>query len=441
MQKGVPVFNVGTSPTMPNVVSNFATVSDWESGNDLASDVGMEVTTTEFYLQVAGAPITITGAILEPALNSNVRAHLRGPLADRLKAVGSVGLSPGETAALGVEYECLSMGDVKPVLTINMEGLSPVTWAWHKKCGGKTNNALMITGGKDNDKVMVQGLPRWDESHVVGTTVPKTKFALFVDPVSTEPEIVISKPLATGRGACSVTVSSPIGTGTTLYEGTAGAAAIHYQCHAHGQCVIDVEVPFFPPMAPYKPAKYSYTKLCGGRAMGLDVDAETAGNKTHLATDGAPTYGSNELFVDPEVSSHKIFLVNDVERSDTPEVKVQRLQLQCLDSARCLAAVNGDLPRLISADKAANLDVGYTCLTSGSSIVQLLVDVEGHDTMKLQWTKDCSVWTDSLPGVMLITFAICLLCSCACVGCMSMCSPKEGYEEEWEEEGEAEEEA
>merc|ERR1719313_984814 len=167
--------------------------------------------------------------------------------------------------------------------------------------------------------------------------------------------------------------------------------------------------------------------------MGLDVDAETAGNKTHLATDGAATYGIEELFVDPAVSSHNVFLINDAERSDTPEVKIQRLQLQCLDSVRCSASIYGDVPRIIRADKAANLPIGYTCLTSGSSLVQLLLEVEGHDSMKLQWTKDCSVWTDSLPGVMLFTFIGCLIVSCSCIGCMSMCSSKEGYEEEWEE--------
>lgn len=437
--QAAPVFNVGTSPTMPNVVSNFGVTSDWESGNDLASGVGMQQVTTTFYLQVLDAPITITGAILEPALDAHVRAHLRGPLADRLKSVGSVGLTAGETAALIVEYECLSKGDINPTLTVNMEGLSPVTWSWKKTCGGEDNNALMITGGYDNAKVMVQGVPRWDESNVVGTTVPKTKFALFVDPLSSENEIVISKPEATGRGACSATVSSPITTGTTLYSGAAGAAAVHYHCHSHGQCIIDVEVPFFPPMAPYRPAKFAYTKLCGGRAMGLDVDAETAGNKTKLATDGAVAYGMDELFVDPAVSNHKVFLVNDVERSDSPEVKIYRLQLQCLDTIRCHAAIENEVPKLIRGDKAANLDIGYTCLTSGSSLVQLLLEVEGHDPMKLQWTKDCSVWTDSLPGVMLFTFVACCLTACACVGCMNMCSPKEGYEEEYyEEEGEEE---
>lgn len=437
--QGTPVFNVGTTPTMANVVRNFVVVSDWDSGNDLASDVGMQHATTTFYLQILGGPLTITGANLQPALDSHVRAHLRGPLADRLKAVGSVGILAGETAALTVEYECLSIGDVNAMLTLNFEGLSPVSWSWHKKCGGEENSALMITGGYDNQKVMVQGVPRWDESHVIGTTTPKTKFALFVDPLSSENEIVISKPEATGRGSCSVTVSSPITTGTQLFGGTAGAAAVHYHCHSHGQCVVDVQVPFFPPMAPYRPAKFSLTKLCGGRAMGLDVDADTAGNKTHLATDGAPTYGTEELFVDPAVSNHKVFLINDMDRSDSKEVKIQRLQLQCLDSVRCVAAINGDLPRLIRGDKAANLDIGYTCLTSGSSLVQLLLEVEGHDPMKLHWTKDCSVWTDSMPGVMLFTFIGCLIVSCSCVGCMSMCSSKEGYEEEWEEGGEEEE--
>lgn len=438
MQRG-PVLNVGTTPNSANVVSNFAVVGDWESGNDLASSVSMEQPTTQFYIQAVGAPVTITGMVLEPALSSYVRAHLRGPLADRLKAVGSVGLMAGETAEVTVEYECLTMGPINPVLTINMEGLSPVAFGWSKSCGGKFNDALMITGGYDNEKVMVQGVPRWDEQKVVGTTVPKTKFALFVDPLSDLKEIAISTPTALGRGACSVTVSSPITTGTTLYEGGAGAAAVHYQCHSHGQCVVEVEVPFYPPMAPYKPAKFEWTKLCGGRAMGIDVNAETAGNKSTLAIDGAPAYGFDNLFVAPEVSSHKVFLVNDQARSDSPEIRIQRLQLQCLDSARCLASMPKDLPTLMRADKAATLDIGYTCLTSGSSLVQLLLEVEGHDPMRLQWTKDCSVWTDSLPGVMLFSFIGCLLVSCTCVGCMSMCSPKEGYEEEYEEEGGEEE--
>jgi hypothetical protein len=336
------------------------------------------------------------------------------------------------------------MGDVAAGVTVSFEGLSPVRWTWSKKCGGKDNKGLMVTGGFHNDKAVVQGRARWDESYVVGTDAAKTKFALFLDPLSEESSLRISTPEARGRGSCSARVTSPITPGTVISSGVAAAAAVHYECNRHGPCIVDVEVPFDPPMAPFRPTRWSYTKLCGGTQLGVDVEADTAGKKTEIATDGAQVSGPDavELFVDPEVNDHKVYVVNDKARSDEEEVKVQQLRVSCLDSLRCGASIKGEVPRLLSSSKATELDVGYSCRTSGSSVVQLFIETEGHDPIKLHWTKDCSVWTDSFPGVMLQAFISCLILSCSCVGCCHMCSVKGEWDESYAEgeyEGEEEE--
>lgn len=416
---------VGTAPGSSNVVSGFEVTENWKSGNDLAAKVGMAEPSTMFYLK-ADVGLVLTRVLVEPALGTHARLHLRGAVADRLGDRGSFAMGPGETVSVEVEYECLTPGAFQPSLTLEFDGLSPVTISWDKTCGGEDNKALTITGGTDNDKVVVQGIPRWDESKVVGTSASRTQFAIAVDPLSEQQTQEISTPRAIATGACSVQMRTAVNPKTTIDSSTTVAAEVRYACQQHGTCIVTMEVPFFPDMAPFRPVRWAWTKMCGGSALGIDVEADADGVKHEMVRDGAPNV-SSDLVLNGELLHHKVWLTNDEGRSNEPEVRVTMLNVDCLDSLHCSASLKGPVPKLLNSSSAAPLDVAYTCWTSGSSLVRLVLETEGHDPITVMWTKDCAVWTDSLGGIMLFSFVVCTCLACGVIGCCTVCCKDPDY--------------
>jgi hypothetical protein len=195
---------------------------------------------------------------------------------------------------------------------------------------------------------------------------------------------------------------------------------VKYRCFRHGSCLVSLEVPFFPNMAPYAPLRWSWTKLCGGSALGIDVRGEvnTGREKRRLlVSDGAENRSDMFLpwLVDEDANTHKVFLINDVARSLEPEVALRSLRVRCLDTIRCSARISEQVPKVLSASSPLELDVEYSCLTSGSSMVQLMMVTEGHDPVVATWAKDCSAFSDSVFGIFLFAFFGCCCSSLACV--------------------------
>merc|ERR1712107_655050 len=95
----------------------------------------------------------------------------------------------------------------------------------------------------------------------------------------------------------------------------------------------------------------------------------------------------------------------------------RRISISCMDSDRCNAKLVGKLPTMLLATKPAGLDVQYECLSSGSSLVQLSVEVEGHDSFSVCWTKDCAEWKDSVTAFIFMGLGVFVGLSIMCAAC------------------------
>lgn len=291
----------------------------------------------------------------------------------------------------------------------------------------------MVSGGQDKEDVVLQGTPKWDETKVVGTGMSRTGFAISVDSLSEEKEQVISTPRVTGAGACAPQVVTQIPANKKLTPEMAVTAEVRYRCEHQGTCVVSMEVPLFPEMAPYRPVRWSWTKLCGGSALGIDVETEEDGEVVKVSTDGASN-ASSDVFMDKKTEQQTVWLVNDEERSSEPEVHVRMLRVACLDSIHCSAHI-GVPPMVLKSTEATPVAINYTCWTSGTSLVQLFLETEGHDPITVTWAKECSVFADSFGGVMSISFVACITIACSFLGCMSVCCKDPSYVEGYGEEG------
>jgi len=423
--------SVGTEPGKANVVSGFDVVSTWGSGDDLASSVPSTKTSSSFYLKAKGGSLQMTRATVEPATLPHLRSYLEGQLSTQLRQNGQVNLRKDEEKLLRVAYDCLSVSPGGPTpltLTLEFEGLSPVAIPLQKTCGGQKNTALTVSTGtaSDGEKVVIMGLPKWDELKVVGVRQITSVFTVFVDPLSEQGAQVIGLPKATGIGACAAQADPKSlkkfdgKKSKNLAAGDSVDMAVQYRCFRHGNCIVSAEVPFSPDMAPYQPLRWSWTKVCGGEALGIDVEALGVGKSPRrlLASDGAANTSSSTAtwIVEKDVIDHKVRLFNDEKRSLEPEIKVNSLTVRCLDTKRCTSRLKDAVPKLLRSDSPFDVNVEYDCHQSGSSMVQLVLATEGHENVVATWAKDCSAFSDSLLGVCLV-FILTFTCfSCACVG-------------------------
>lgn len=436
-----PKLQIGTEPGLDNVVADFEVVPSWQNGDDLESQVPAQTAATDFFLRASGASLQLTRASVTPESLPHVHNYLSGALAQHLRLQGQANLKPDETRRLSVVYECHHQGDVDLVLMLEFEGLSPVQIPWRKTCGGIQNTALTVTtgSGDQGEKVVVMGMPQWDELKVVGQQVTVTTFKLFVDPLSERPAQEISKPQAKSDGGCAVKVASSIDSKTTLEPGESTSFSVTYACHHHGQCAIQVEVPFEPLMAPYRPTRWQFTKLCGSSAPGIEVEGDFQGKKKQLLVAGSAHASHNpDWLIGPKVDSHHVRLLNQKNLSQESEIKVRSVQIKCLDSLRCTARIASAIPKYLSAAEPADVQVEYSCRTSGSSLVQLLLYTEDREPVTAMWAKDCSAWMDSLWFILLASFSTCAIVACACIGCLQFAADKEELQSDFKDEQEME---
>lgn len=303
--------------------------------------------------------------------------------------------------------------------------MSSVQIPFKKVCGGDKNTALTVTVGsaREGEKVVIMGTPKWDELKVLGVRNKNTVFTIFVDPLSEKGSQVISTPIVTGIGSCSARIA-PASAGRfdagkkNLAAGESVDIEVEHRCFRNGNCIVSAQVPFFPDMAPYQPLRWSWTKVCGGEALGIDVEAP---NRRKLATDGAENKSfAAPWIVETDVNEHTVRLINDKTRSLKSEVKVRALTVRCLDTQRCASRILEKMPGVLSSDSPLDLHVEYDCYQSGTSMVQLVLATDGHAPVITTWTKDCAAFSDSLPGVMLWMLMLCICCALACVGFMRM---------------------
>lgn len=417
-----PKLQVGTKPGAANVVADFEVLASWQNGDDLESQVPAGSASTDFFLTASGAPLQLTRASVTPESTADSRNYLSGALAEHLKKQGQVNLKPNETRRLTVVYECNHPGNLDMMLTLELEGLSPVKIPWKKVCGGDSNTALTVTTGSSDasEKVVVMGSPKWDEVKVVGPQTVATDFKVFVDPLSEQGEQEISEPKAISSGVCSVKASSPI-TGTMkLQPGESTTVSVAYTCHRRGDCAVAVEVPFYPNMAPYRPTKWQFTKRCASAVPGIEVESELEGKKRLLVAAGHASRAPDWLVSD-KIDSHKVRLLNDQILSQEPEIKVQSVRVRCLDTLRCTARIEGAIPEYLSAEKPTDVEVQYSCRTSGSSLVELMLSTENRDPVSVLWAKDCSAWADSLWFLLVLALLGSTLFAFACIGVCKFC--------------------
>lgn len=417
--------HVGTEPGKANVVAAFDILGTWLSGDDLASIVPPTQPDTDFYLRAKGGGLQLSRAAVEPGSLPFLVTSLAGDLAKELREQGQVNLQPDKERRLSIAYDCHSPGTAALTLTLEFEGLSPVQIPFKKTCGGEKNTAITVTIGsaREGEQVVIMGTPKWDELKVVGVRPTSSIFTVFVDPLSEKGEQAISEPKATGIGSCSAVAAPPKGWGgkKIIAAGESLDVDVEYRCFRHGNCIVTAEVPFFPDMAPYQPLRWSWTKICGGEALGIDVEVADSKKRRLVATDGAAnTSYSTPWIADKDVDEHTVRLVNDKSRSLESDIKVRGLTVRCLDSKRCTSRFAESMPKLLSAGSPLDLHVEYECHQSGSSIVQLILSTDGHDPVMATWAKDCSAFGDSLVGVILVMVLTCTCAACACVGFFRM---------------------
>lgn len=400
---------VGTEAGKANVVSGFEVVNSWLSGDDLASSVPATDRATQFYLQPTGGPLQLARAAVEPVSSPHLRTHLEGQLAKDLELQGQANLRPENAYLLSITYDCLSQGDASLTLTLEFEGMPSLQIPFTKTCGGERNTALTVAldaaGG--NEKVAVMGTPKWDELKVIELGQTSTIFTVSVDPLSEKGAQVISTPVATSTGACSAQALTPKAgrfAQKSLAAGESVDVEVEYRCFRHGSCIVSLEVPFFPDMAPYQPLRWSWTKLCGGKALGIDVELP----------EWKPDHPSAPLtrwIVKSNMTEHKVRLVNDELRSLESEVKVRGLTVRCLDDKRCSSRILESTPALLRAGSPIDLHVEYECHSSGNSLVELVLDTDGHDPITATWAKDCGGPNCFLGFVMFMLIACAFLSS------------------------------
>jgi len=412
---------VGTTPKGANVMVDFDVVPSWESGEDLAADAATDEPSTNFYLLANDSRLVLSRAEVVSSNTTLAQPVWIGDVKKRILKRGKALILPNQDEKIKVVYHCSSPGDTDIFLILEFEDFSPVTVRWRKHCGGIQNTALTVMSGEE--RVVFCGEPAWNKSHVVGLLPTQTEFILSVDPLSDQPEQIIDTPRLTTEGSCTIQSlyeldpQTPISTSLPPIK-----TRVQYGCLKRGPCLVTMEVPFYPDMAPYRPLRWQWTKQCGGQAVGLNIETDTETGRHILVTDGLPVTDITSWHVHDSEDIHKVVLVNDAKKSLVPVVHVRQLRVRCLDINRCDATLR-TRPHFheLRADSPMQLDVQYACRKSGGSVVELVVDTEGRDPVLVQWNKDCTIWIDSLAGSIFTAFCMCIFAACACLGGLKLC--------------------
>lgn len=429
---------VGTERGETNVISDFGIMPTWESGEDPAAVAGIAEPFASFYIS-AGESLILVNISVNPAHNMHAQPHLRGALVDLIRSRGRALLRPGDTWPVIVGYGCVSAGDVSLTLELQLADFTTVQIPWKKSCGGVPNESLNVVGDL-GEHVVQRGKPLWDQRRVIGTGVRQSSFAISVDSLSNLLSEEISVPRVSSHGSCKVEMSSPIKSGMRISPTISAKTVVKYGCVRRGICIVSMDVPFIPDMAPYLPLRWQWTKMCDGVAPGIDVkvgvieaDGSHAGPAGSLAlaeggvllvSDGVSKALQEDCRVGAGTPKNQVMLVNDKQRSLTRAIDVLSLRVNCIDEHKCIARLAQPQPSFLSSEVPVTLDVEYTCQSSGSSMVQLTLETAGHDPVVAMWHKDCTMWSDTFVGTMSVAFLACTLAAGVSLGCVQLCQEK-----------------
>lgn len=413
-------FHIGTHIGAANVVSDFELVPAWAAGTDLAAFVDVDASSSSFWL-TATEPLILINASLELDRMAHANPVLHGPSVESLQRHGHFSFTVGKPTELDVWYRCITHGNVQITLVLEFEDLSPLRVPWSKTCGGFLNPAFQVAaGGPSYEEVVFRGEPRWDVSKIIPGDVSFTNFTLSLDPFSKVVSQDISKPNVKGQGSCRahVPTSSNLEPHQSLIKVIASmpiVIGVEYACRAEGPCTVTMEVPFLPVNAPFRPVEWQWTKMCGRTPSGIYVEAGLKGM--------APIIAAN-WHAPGSVFAHSLWLGQQLEQSGDKPIHIKGAQIRCLDSLRCSARFTSQPPLLLSGQKPEEMHVEYSCMSSGNSLVQLNLQTEGHDAVRVTWSKDCSVFSESLGGILIMSFVACSVMLLAVLGYNLSCGPQ-----------------
>mmetsp|Transcript_19779 Transcript_19779/g.35865 ORF Transcript_19779/g.35865 Transcript_19779/m.35865 type:complete len:487 (+) Transcript_19779:120-1580(+) len=420
---------IGTRRGVSNVVSSFQVRPAWSSQSDLDTFVGPTQVVSNFFI----APSEDTELkSLQIATSSSDVVTARVALGGRhghgrhLAAKDAILLRGGNTLKLVVEYDCHTAGDVNVLLSLDFAKQGVLHIPWQKSCAKRlVDDALLVIadpveGESKHDVVVEKGRPVWTSEHMVMADVPYSNFTLSLDPLAGHRRVQLGMPKVWTSGACAATPDLGAAHRRYLHLTVQGGVqpqaqfSVAYACAWRGRCTVGVEIPLHSDEALYLPARWQWTKNCDGVASGVDVEVED--EEPSPSSDAMlPSVGmGHQLLVDgqqasleqwrarPGLSKHSVKLINRANRSLQDAVPVKGLEVRCLSSRHCSAHLLSEVPSLLSAARPSNVDVEYACKMSGSSLVELTLQLESRDAVKLLWVKDCGFWMDSWLGVLLI---------------------------------------
>lgn len=248
-------FRVGTKLGGQNVISDFDIVADWASKSDSMASQTMTDVGMDFFLESAES-ITLIAANVISEPDGLMKAKLDGMVVRNLISHGSVVLEPGISYHVRIAFNCLEQAKVNMTLMLEFDGDLPrLAIPWEKICGGVDSTSLtIITEIADgNTSVVMRGRPQWTESTVVDEATSSTSFLILHDKESLEQSSVISAPRVQAKGVCVAMIDSSIKANTSVTINNPENMTLKYMCMGSGSCVLSVEVPLYPEMAPYKP--------------------------------------------------------------------------------------------------------------------------------------------------------------------------------------------
>mmetsp|Transcript_56414 Transcript_56414/g.132307 ORF Transcript_56414/g.132307 Transcript_56414/m.132307 type:complete len:485 (+) Transcript_56414:118-1572(+) len=420
---------IGTWQGASNVVSSFQVRPAWASKSDLAAIVGPTDVASSFFV-VAGADaelksLQIATSSSDVATAKVVLGHHRH--SRRLVRHESILLKRGKTLKLVVEYQCYTAGDVNVLLSLDFatQGLGLLHIPWQKSCARRlVDDAVLVladpvAGAPKPDVVVERGLARWTSAHMVQPTVPCSNFTLTLDPLAGHRRAQLGMPKVWTAGACAAMPDLGAAHSRSLHLTEGGVQpqaqfSVFYSCAWRGRCTVGVEIPLHSDEALYHPVRWQWTKKCDGTANGVDVEVEetsppplggalmSTGMVHQLLVNGQQASDDEQWRAPPGLVKHSVKLINRANLSLQDAVPVTGLGVRCLSSRHCSASLISEVPPSLSAVRPSSVDIEYGCMMSGSSLVELSLQLESRDTVKLLWVKDCGSWMDSWLGVLLV---------------------------------------